>query len=148
MNPPLGRFSEPVYALLRIVAGALFTFHGAQKLFGAFGGHAQPIASLMGAAGIIETVCGLLIMIGLFGSVAAFIASGEMAVAYFMAHQPKAPWPIQNQGELAVLYCFLFLYIAARGSGAYSVDGALHPSRDRWVGRTTERKTGFSGARL
>jgi putative oxidoreductase len=134
MNPPLGRFSEPVYALLRIVAGGLFVFHGAQKLFGVFGGRVQPIASLMGAAGIIETVCGLLIMVGLFGSLAALLASGEMAYAYFMIHQPRAPWPIQNQGELAVLYCFIFLFVAARGSGAYSID-ALLPTRDRqWVG--------------
>ena len=135
MNPPLGRFSEPVYALLRIVAGGLFVFHGAQKLFGAFGGQAQPIASLAGAAGVIETVCGLLIMVGLFGGFAALLASGEMAFAYFMMHQPKAPWPIQNRGELAVLYCFIFLFVAARGSGAYSIDALLHPARDRrWVG--------------
>src|SRR5262245_17436996 len=143
MNPPLGRFSGVVYALLRIVAGGLFIFHGSQKLFGAFGGRAQPIGSLMGAAGIIETVCGLLIMIGLFGGVAALIASGEMAIAYFMAHQPKAPWPIQNQGELAVLYCFIFLYVAGRGSGAYSVDAALRsePHR-RWVGAPPLPKIG------
>jgi putative oxidoreductase len=139
MNPPLGRRSEHLYALLRIVAGGLFIFHGAQKLFGAFGGHAQPIGSLMGAAGVIETVCGLLIMVGLFGGLAGLLASGEMAFAYFMRHQPKAPWPIQNQGELAVLYCFIFLYVAARGSGLYSVDAALHSSRDRrWVGSTPE----------
>ena len=135
MNPPLGRFSQPVYALLRIVAGGLFVFHGTQKLFGAFGGQAQPIASLLGAAGVIETVCGLLIMVGLFGGLAAFLASGEMATAYFMIHQPKAAWPIQNQGELAVLYCFIFLSVAARGSGAYSLDAALHSDREHhWVG--------------
>jgi len=133
MTPPLSRFSAVNYTLLRIVAGGLFVFHGTQKLFGAFGGHAQPIASLMGAAGIIETVCGLLIMVGLFGAYAALLASGEMAVAYFMVHQPRAPWPIQNQGELAVLYCFIFLYVAARGSGAYSVDAALYSER-RLVG--------------
>ena len=127
MNPPLSRFSELVYALLRIVAGGLFVFHGAQKLFGAFGGQAQPIASLLDAAGVIETVCGLLIMVGLFGSLAAFLACGEMAFAYFMIHQPKAPLPIENQGELAVLYCFIFLYVAARGSGVYSIDALLHP---------------------
>ena len=135
MNPSLGRFSEPAYALLRIVAGGLFVFHGAQKLFGAFGGHAQPMASLMGVAGVIETVCGLLVMVGLFGAYAALLASGEMAVAYFMRHQPKAAWPIQNQGELAALYCFIFLYVAARGSGLCSIDAALHSDRDRrWVG--------------
>ena len=78
--------------------------------------------SLMGAAGIIEVVGGTLIAIGLFTSPVAFIASGEMAFAYFMAHAPRGFWPIMNGGELAVLYCFLFLYFAAVGSGRWSVD--------------------------
>ena len=80
------------------------------------------VASLFGAAGIIELVCGGLVAIGLFTRPAAFIASGEMAAAYFMQHQPKGTWPIQNQGELAALYCFAFLYIAARGAGRFGVD--------------------------
>jgi putative oxidoreductase len=126
----LGRFVEPIYALLRIVVGLNFTFHGAQKLFGAFGGpggsgHAVPLASLIGVAGAIELVGGLLILIGLLTSWAAFISSGQMAVAYFMAHFPKAFWPIQNGGELAVVYCFLFLFIAAYGSGIWSLDQAF-----------------------
>jgi putative oxidoreductase len=125
MRPPLSTIAGPAYALMRIVAGFLFAFHGAQKLFGAFGGTAQPIASLMGLAGVIELACGLLVMIGLFSGVAALIASGEMAFAYFIAHFPRAFWPIQNAGELAVLYCFVFLYIAARGSGQWSVDDAI-----------------------
>jgi putative oxidoreductase len=129
MRPPLARIAQQVYAILRIVAGAMFLMHGAQKLFGAFGGTAQPVASMLGAAGIIEFVCGTLILIGLAGGLAALVASGEMAAAYFIAHAPKAPWPIQNQGELAVLYCFLFLYISARGSGIWSVDSTIRPSR-------------------
>ena len=122
MRTPLAPVSDHLYALLRIVAGFLFFFHGAQKLFGAFGGNAQPLASLPGLAGIIETVCGVLVALGLFGWVAAFIASGEMAVAYFLRHQPGGLWPIQNRGELAVLYCFVFFYIASRGSGRWSLD--------------------------
>jgi putative oxidoreductase len=118
----LARFAPLAYTLLRIVAGLLFAFHGAQKLFGAFGGHRMPLASQMGAAGIIEFVGGVLIVIGFLTSIAAFIAAGEMAVAYFQAHAPGGPWPILNRGELAVLYCFVFLYIAARGSGPWGVD--------------------------
>jgi putative oxidoreductase len=115
-------FAPYAYALLRIVSGLLFACHGAQKLFGVLGGHRVPIASQFGAAGIIEFVGGLLIALGLLTSIAALIASGEMAAAYFQAHLPRGPWPIQNQGELAVVYCFLFLYIATRGSGIWGID--------------------------
>lgn len=119
----LGKYVPYLYALLRIVAGLMFAMHGSQKLFG-FPGDQEPVAllSLMGLAGIIELVGGLLIALGLFASIAAFIASGQMAAAYFMAHAPQASLPILNDGELAVLYCFLFLYIAARGSGVWSLD--------------------------
>ena len=119
---PLARFANVTYALFRIVTGFLFAFHGAQKIFGAFGGNAVPLASMPGLAGIIELACGILVMIGLFTGVAAFIASGEMAFAYFMVHAPRGLWPIQNQGELAALYCFAFLYIASRGAGRFGVD--------------------------
>lgn len=119
---PLARFVNYTYPLFRIVTGGLFAFHGAQKLFGAFGGTAVPVASLFGLAGIIELVCGVLVMVGLFTGAAAFIASGEMAAAYFMNHAPKALWPIENQGELAALYCFAFLYIASRGAGRWAID--------------------------
>jgi putative oxidoreductase len=118
------RYAPQVYAVFRIVVGFLFIFHGLQK-FGFLGGTAVPLASLFGLAAIIEAVGGLLVMIGLFTRPAAFIASGEMAVAYFMAHQPKGTWPIQNQGETAVLFCFAFLYIAARGAGIWSADAAM-----------------------
>lgn len=125
MDRFLGNYAPHIYALLRIVAGLLFAMHGTQKLFGWPGdGNTVELASMMGLAGIIELVGGLMIAFGVFASWAAFIASGEMAVAYFMAHAPQAMWPLQNQGELAVLYCFLFLYIAARGAGIWSVDGA------------------------
>jgi putative oxidoreductase len=117
----LGRYSEIAYTLLRVVAGLLFAVHGAQKLFGVPGGQKVPLASLFGAAGLIELVGGLLIAIGLLTSWAAFLASGEMAVAYFMVHAKQGFWPVLNKGELAVIYCFLFLYIACRGGGRYSV---------------------------
>ncbi|PYR89088.1 MAG: DoxX family protein [Acidobacteria bacterium] len=117
----LKRFESIAYSLLRIVAGFLFVFHGLQKILGMFGGPRFALASMPGAAGIIEIVGGVLVMIGLFATPAAFICSGEMAFAYFMVHQPKARWPIQNQGELAVLYAFLFLFIATRGNGVISV---------------------------
>ena len=122
MKPVLGRFSELAYALLRIVAGLLFACHGAQKLFGAFGGQQVPMMSQLWVAGAIEVVGGILIAIGLLTSIVALIASGEMAVAFFQAHAPKGLNPLLNGGELAVLYCFIFLYIAARGGGAWSVD--------------------------
>lgn len=122
--PVLARYAPYCYALLRIVAGGLFACHGAQKLFGVLGGTQQPIASLMGLAGVIEFFGGLLIMIGLFAPYAAFVASGQMAAAYFMAHAPRSGWPILNDGELAALFSFLFLYVAAHGSGPLSVDAA------------------------
>jgi putative oxidoreductase len=123
MQKVLGRYSPYFYALLRIVAGLAFAQHGAQKLFGALGAQqAAPLMSQYGAAGVIEFVGGILIALGLFTSPIAFIASGEMAVAYFMSHAPKGPWPINNGGELAVLYCFIFLYFAAVGSGKLSID--------------------------
>ncbi|MCX2740939.1 DoxX family protein [Pontibacter anaerobius] len=123
----LGSYSSQLYAILRVVAGLMFAMHGTQKLFGWPGaGDTVELASLMGLAGIIEFVGGLMIAFGFLASWAAFIASGEMAVAYFVAHASQALWPILNKGELAVLYCFLFLYMAARGSGIWSVDAARH----------------------
>jgi putative oxidoreductase len=117
------------YAAFRAVAGFLFLFHGLQKLFGMYGGTQMPVASQMGLAGIIELVGGTLIALGAFTWPVAFICSGEMAVAYFQAHQPRGLWPIQNGGELAALYCFAFLFIATRGAGPYSVDAALRRRR-------------------
>ena len=128
MDRWLGRYSEPLYSIMRLVVGLLFSFHGAQKLFGAFGGQQMVSNPRMLLAGIIE-IAGLLVAVGLVASWAAFIASGEMAVAYFTVHAPGGLFPIVNKGELAVLYCFVFLYIAARGSGRWSVDSLLRGHR-------------------
>ena len=130
MERVLASVAPYAYAILRIIAGLLFICHGGQKIFGWFGGQPVPIGSLSGVAGILEIVLGLLITIGLFTSYAAFFASGEMAVAYFMAHFPKSFWPLENQGEPAVLFCFIFLYMATRGSGIWSVDAARGPVKD------------------
>lgn len=113
--------------LLRIVIGFLFLQHGSAKLLHVphmemFDG--LQLFSLMGLAGVLELVGGVLILIGLFTRPVAFVLSGQMAVAYFMAHAPQGFLPLLNQGELAVVYCFVFLYLAVAGAGAYSVDAA------------------------
>jgi putative oxidoreductase len=125
MKTVLPQLSPYAFALLRIIAGIMFLMHGTMKLFGWPGG-GTPVAyaSMPGLAGIIEVVCGALIAIGFFTGIAAFIASGEMAAAFFIAHAKNGLNPLENQGELAVLYCFLFLYVATRGAGIWSVDGA------------------------
>ena len=119
-------YAPIAHGLLRIVSGLLFLFHGLVKIFGfppgAQPGQVPPL-SLMGVAGAIELVCGTLIMIGLFSRTAAFIAAGEMAVAYWMFHAPQGLYPVANNGDGAILYCFIFLFIAASGPGAWSVDG-------------------------
>jgi len=116
------RFSEHVYGLVRFVIGGLFACHGAQKLFGALGGHEMIGNPKMLTAGIVEFFGGSLIALGIAASVAAFIACGEKAYAYFTVHYPRGFWPIMNGGEPAVFYCFFFLYVAARGSGRFSLD--------------------------
>ena len=144
MFAPLSRFVEPTYAIMRIVVGLLFAFHGAQKLFGAFEGTARPIGSLMGLAGVIEFTGGVGVMLGLFAAVAAFVSSGQMAFAYWLAHVPRGGWPIQNDGELAVLFCFVFLFISTRGSGIWSLDAVL--SRRRRVLSDSSGTEGWSRA--
>jgi putative oxidoreductase len=124
----LSRFAEPIYALFRIVVGLLFAPHGAQKLFGVllppdYPAHETRMWSQEWCGGVIELVAGLLIAIGFQTRCAAFVASGTMAVAYFQFHQPQGALPVQNGGEMAVLYCFAFLFIAAKGSGIWSVSG-------------------------
>jgi putative oxidoreductase len=114
-----------ILGILRIIIGFLFLQHGTAKLLGTphiamFDG--LQLVSLMGLAGILELVGGLLILAGLFTRPTAFILSGEMAVAYFMAHAPHGFLPILNQGELAVVYCFVFLYLSVAGAGAFSLD--------------------------
>jgi putative oxidoreductase len=121
------RWGPRLLSLLRIVAAFLFMAHGTQKLF------AWPVdeprdpaalISLMGLAGVLEVFGGLLLLLGLFTRPVAFVLAGEMAVAYFMAHAPRDLWPILNQGEIAALYCFLFLYLGAVGAGPWSLDAA------------------------
>lgn len=124
MQPILSKFAGPIYVLLRVVIAFLYLCHGLQKVFGMFGMAGRAHGFFL-VAGIIECVCGALILIGLLGSLAAFIAAGEMAVAYFYAHAHASLWPVVNHGELAVAYCFVFLYIAALGSGSLSMDALL-----------------------
>jgi putative oxidoreductase len=115
------RLSAYVYPLFRFAFGFFFLFHGLQK-FGLIGGRFVPLFSRLGAAAFIEVICGPLIAVGAFTHVAALVASGEMAFAYFLQHYPRGLWPIRNMGEPAVLYCFAFLYIAARGAGRFGFD--------------------------
>ena len=123
----MNRLAAVTYALLRIVSGFFFIHPGAMKILGWFGGMPQGVqlTPLLTAAGWIELVCGTLICIGFLTRPAAFLASGEMAVAYFHAHLPRGFWPIQNHGEPAVLFCFIFLFFAANGAGPSSVDALL-----------------------
>ncbi|GJL63476.1 MAG: hypothetical protein NPIRA04_21300 [Nitrospirales bacterium] len=117
-------FQPQAYALMRIVAGFLFLWHGTQKLFGFPA--AMPMEApgfIVYVAGPIELIGGFLVMIGLFTRWTAFLCSGLMAAAYWMAHGTKALFPLLNGGELAALYCFVFLFISAQGSGIWSVDG-------------------------
>lgn len=122
------------HSLLRVMAAAIFMQHGAQKLLGAFAdpgrhgpaGHLPPLLLL---AGVIELGGGTLILIGFYTRVVAFIAAGEMAVAYFLVHLPRGFWPIQNKGELPILLCFIFFYLAATGGGPYSIDAVLSVRR-------------------
>jgi len=125
----LSKWTMPLLSVLRIVTGFLFIAHGTQKLFGiptALPVGVVPLQSLLGAAGVIEIIGGTMLLLGLLTRPVAFVLSGEMAVAYFMQHAPRGFWPIANQGELAVLYCFLFLYVAAAGAGPWSLDALMH----------------------
>jgi putative oxidoreductase len=136
MERQLGRFAPQIHAITRILVGVMFACHGAQKLFGAFGGvQGEMPAPMLYLGGIIEFFGGLMIAGGLYTSWAAFFASGMMAVAYFIAHWPSAGperfpgqgafWPILNHGELAVVYCWVFLGLAATGGGIWSADAAM-----------------------
>jgi putative oxidoreductase len=117
----MSRLRELTFALFRIVTAFLYACHGAQKMFGAFGGQEMHHGILFWAAWI-EIIAGPLIGIGLFTRVAAFIASGEMATAYFKMHAPHSFWPIVNHGELPVAFCFAFFFIFFNGAGDYSLD--------------------------
>jgi putative oxidoreductase len=133
-GPVPERWGPRLQSSLRIVSAFLFMAHGTQKLF------AWPVAepretaalvSLMGLAGVLEVFGGLLLLLGLFARPVAFLLAGEMAVAYFMAHAPKGLWPILNGGEVAALYCFVFLYLAAVGPGPWSLDALRDRSERR-----------------
>lgn len=122
----LSRFEPQAYFLLRVVFGLLFMCHGLQKILGMLGGvqgHSLPPMTFMWFGGMIELVTGVLILVGFLTHIAAFLASGEMAVAYFKFHAPRGGiLPIMNGGELAVIYCFVALYIACRGAGKFGID--------------------------
>ena len=121
-----------IYSITRIVIGFLFSLHGIEKIFGVMSrDEPAELFSLIGAAGVIELAAGGLIFVGLYTPWAAFVASGQMAFAYFIAHQPRGGWPLENDGERSVLYCFIFLYFAAHGSGLISLDRTI-------AGRTDE----------
>jgi putative oxidoreductase len=110
------------YTAMRVVVALLYLAHGLRWLLGVFGGPRAHLFSLFWAAGVVETSCGTLVALGLYAALAAFIASGEMAVAYFVAHAPRGSLPIRNGGELAVTFCFVFLYISTHGAGPLSFD--------------------------
>ena len=123
----LSQFSDHAYALLRIMAGFMFSIHGVQKIFGVLTDNQPEMFSQLWIGGVIELVCGILILIGFQTRWAAFLASGTMAVAYFQFHWKfqfgAAFFPVVNHGELAVLYCFVFLYMATRGGVMWCLDG-------------------------
>ena len=127
------RATQIAYFLLRVVSGLLFFQSGAVKILGWFGGMpgggSPPVMSQIWIGGMLELVGGILIMLGLFTRPTAFILSGEMAVAYWQFHAPNGTWPVQNQGVPAVLLCFIFLYMAARGGGDYSLDALMRGRR-------------------
>lgn len=122
----LNRYADTVYCIMRLIVGLLFACHGGQKLLGfPPGGHGHPTEMLMIVGAWIELAGGFLIAFGFLTRIAAFIAAGEMAVAYFMAHASGGAFPIQNHGESAVLYCFVFLFIVFYGPGALSIDALM-----------------------
>jgi putative oxidoreductase len=119
-------------SLFRIMAAFTFSLHGWQKFFGAFGGIGGarvPVTTMLGAAGVIETFGGALILLGLFTRPVAFLLSGEMAIGYFRTHAPRGFWPLLNGGELAVFYCFMFLWLSAAGPGPWSLDKLLRKKK-------------------
>jgi len=127
---------KTTYLLLRVVSGLLMASAGTLILFGWFGGMPDqpsppPLLSQTGIGGVLELAGGILIMLGLFTRPAAFIVSGMMAVAYWQFHAPAAAWPLQNQGVPAVLFCFIFLYMAARGGGGWSLDALIRSRRSK-----------------
>src|SRR5262245_402545 len=125
----LDRFSPQLLSVLRIMAALLFMEHGMSKLFGfpptEMFATPPPVGSLIWVAGVLETVGGALLTLGLFTQPVACVLSGEMAAAYFLGHAPRAAFPVQNEGDAAILFCFVFLYIAAAGPGPWALDGMV-----------------------
>ena len=135
--PEIKTWSPRVLAVVRIMTALLFIEHGLMKLVAfpaAVPGLPTPLPAILVAAAVIEIVGGALIAVGLFTRIAAFICSGEMAVAYFMFHAPQSFWPAVNQGDAAILFCFVFLYLACADAGAWSVDARLPTSRQSLAG--------------
>lgn len=130
MENMLDAWRPRILSILRIITGFLYVQHGTQKMFGFPGASHGPyeLFSLIGTAGVLEVVGGALILVGLFTRPVAFVLSGEMAFAYFIAHAPRSFWPMLNGGELAVMWCFLFLYLAFAGGGSWGID-ALRAGR-------------------
>lgn len=119
-------FEGPIYSALRAITGLLFVQHGLQKVFGLFGGRPEQMPPVMlWTSGLLELVGGALIAVGLLTRWSAFLCSGLMAAAYFIAHAPNGFLPILNRGELSILYCWIFLFFAAHGPGTYSLDRTL-----------------------
>lgn len=142
----MSRFEEAALALLRVVAGLMLVQHGVQKLFGVLTPPDQPARVLEPfsrnwIAGVLELTLGPLLALGLGTRVVAFVLSGELAFAYFLVHVKNGFWPILNRGELAVLYCFVFFYLSARGGGRYSLDALLARWRREPVAETTRTAT-------
>lgn len=129
----LDRFSPQLLSILRIVSALLFMAHGTSKLLGfpatEMFAEPPPAFSMIWFAGVLELVGGALLALGLFTRPVAFILAGEMAFAYFIGHAPQAPYPVQNGGDAAILYCFIFLYIAAAGPGAWALDNMMFRRR-------------------
>lgn len=129
------RAIQVTYFLFRVVAGLIFFQSGAMKLFGWYGGMpgggTPPFLSQIWIGGVLEVAGGIAIMLGLFTRPVAFVLSGEMAVAYWQFHAPAGAWPVQNQGVPAVLYCFIFLFMAAYGAGYWSIDALLRRRRNK-----------------
>jgi putative oxidoreductase len=124
----LNRFADPFYCIMRFIVGLMFACHGLDKIFATFGGPAAA-GTLMVVGGWIEIVCGFLVAFGVLTRIAAVVASGEMAVAFFMFHAKGGLLPYLNKGELAVVYCFVFFYIFLRGPGAFSIEAMIGRGR-------------------
>lgn len=128
MKNPLEPYEPQLRSLFRIMAAFTYSLHGFQKFFGMFGGIGGarvPVDNMLGVAGLIESIGGPLLILGLFTRPVAFLLSGEMAIGYFRTHAPRGFWPLLNGGELAVFYCFMFLWLSAAGAGPWSVDRLL-----------------------